>query len=420
MSITSSFFSGLSGLDTHATAMQVIGDNISNIHTTGYKSSSVHFEDVLGVSLTGVEGSNQTGAGASIASVDLNFIQGSLETTDVGTDVAINGRGFFIVEDPGTEEKFYTRAGHFTIDANGYYVDSQGHRVQGYLYDPMGKSLLETLGDIQINRNSMLPPHITSEVEMVLNLNASESVKVWDIGDPAASSHYSTALTVYDSLGQSHLIQVYFTKTADLTWEWHALIDGGEVVGGTPGVPVLYGEGTLGFDEEGKLTTAMPVDLLTEAITFIGGITPPATKIDFTSTTQFGSASAIQKISQDGYAAGNVTGVSIDEKGNILAHYTNGMLRAIARLVLADFTNLNGLERVGGALYRATTKSGEALFNKPGDGGVGTISSSMLEESNVDLASEFIKMIIIQRGYQANSKVISTTDEMLAQLMNIR
>jgi flagellar hook protein FlgE len=420
MSITSSFYSGLSGLDTHATAMQVIGDNIANVRTTGFKSSSSHFEDVLGVSLTGVAGSNQTGAGASVAAVDLNFIQGSLETTDSGTDVAINGKGFFIVQDPLSTEKFYTRAGHFTVDNEGYYVNSQGYRVQGYPYDEGGKTVLESLGDIQINQNSMLPPHITSESSMVLNLNSDAEVKTWDITDPPSTSNYSTAMTVYDSLGESHQVQVYFTKTAPLTWEWHAVIDGSELTGGTPGTPELYGEGDLTFDTDGKLATAMPVSLYTEALTFLSGIVPPATTVDFTDTTQFGSPSAIQRMSQDGYAAGNVTGMSIDEGGNILAHYTNGTVRSIARLVLGDFANLNGLERHGGTLYRATSKSGDPLNNKPGEGGVGTISSSMLEESNVDLASEFIKMIIIQRGYQANTKVITTTDDMLAQLINVR
>jgi flagellar hook protein FlgE len=421
MSITSSFYSGLSGLDTHATAMQVIGDNIANVHTTGFKSSSAHFEDVLGVSLTGVAGSNQTGAGASVEAVDVNFIQGSLETTDVGTDVAINGKGFFILKNALSGEDVYTRAGHFTLDNQGYYVNSQGYRVQGYQYDPSGTALLESLGDIQVNPNNMLPPHITSEVSMGLNLDAASELKTFDIADPPGTSNYSTALTVFDSLGESHQVQVYFNETAPMNWEWHAVIDGGEV-GGTAGTPELYGSGSLVFDGDGKLTTVMPVSLYdsTLALTFASGTTPPDTTIDFTDTTQYGSPSAIQKITQDGYAAGNVTGISVDESGNLLSHYTNGTVKSVARLVLADFPNLNGLEREGGNLYRATTKSGDPLNNKPGEGGVGTISSSMLEESNVDLASEFIKMIIIQRGYQANTKVITTTDDMLAQLINIR
>ncbi|MBM4349423.1 MAG: flagellar hook protein FlgE [Deltaproteobacteria bacterium] len=420
MSVTSSFYSGLSGLDTHATAMRVIGDNISNLQTTGFKNSSVHFEDVLGVSLSGVSGGNQTGAGVKVSTVDANFIQGSLMTTDVSTDVAINGKGFFVLQDSLTDEMSYTRAGHFKINNLGYYVNPQGYQVQGYLYDSTGTTLINSLSDIQINQNSMIPPRVSSNVDMVLNLNASESTLVWDITDPSGTSQFSTALNIYDSLGQSHQVRVYFTKTADQTWGWNAVIDGADVQGGTPGVLEQYGSGTAIFDSSGGLTTAMPVNFYTGAITFANGLTPPAATVDFTGTTQYGSPSAIQVLTQDGYAAGTVSGVGIDDEGNIVASYTNGTRRKIACLALADFPNLNGLNRKGANLFQATTTSGDPLYNRPGIGGMGTISSSMLEESNVDMAAEFIKMIIIQRGYQANTKVITTTDEMLAQLINIR
>ena len=422
MSITSSFYTGLSGLDTHATAMQVIGDNISNVHTTGFKSSSTLFEDVLGASLTGVRGSSQTGAGAQVSAVDANFTQGSLETTDVGTDVAINGQGFFAVSDPMTDEKFYTRAGHFVVNNQGYLVNSQGFQVQGYLYESQGLTLIENLADIHIDQNSMIPPKVTGEIDMVLNLDASLATMVWDPDDPFSTSHFSTTTNIYDSLGQSHQIQVYFTKTADQTWAWNALIDGADVALGTPGELQEYGTGEIVFDDEGQLTTDMdpPPDFYTGAIVFTNGLTPPETTIDFTGTSQYGSASVIQVLTQDGYAAGTVSGVSIDEEGNMVANYTNGTRKKIARLALADFPCLNGLARKGASLYQATTNSGDALYNKPGVGGLGTLSSSMLEESNVDLAGEFIKMIVIQRGYQANTKVITTTDEMLAQLINIK
>jgi flagellar hook protein FlgE len=164
----------------------------------------------------------------------------------------------------------------------------------------------------------------------------------------------------------------------------------------------------------------MPVNFYTGAITFANGATPPATQVDFTNTTQYGSASVIQKLTQDGYTAGSISGVTIDEEGNLIATYTNGARKQVARLALTDFPNLNGLRRKGGTLYQATTTSGDPLYNKPGIGGMGTISSSMLEESNVDMAAEFIKMIVIQRGYQANTKVITTTDDMLNQLINMR
>ncbi|OGP54898.1 MAG: hypothetical protein A2162_01230 [Deltaproteobacteria bacterium RBG_13_52_11b] len=420
MSITSSFYSALSGLDAHAIAMQVIGDNVANVHTTGFKSSTAHFEDILGQSLSGVTGSNQTGAGTKVSTVDLDFFQGSFQTTNVSTDVAINGKGLFVLADPNSDEHFYTRAGHFTLDNQGYYVNTHGYRVQGYLYDSLGENLIETLSDIQIDQNSMIPPIATTEMEMVLNLDAGADVRVWDPTDPSATCNFSTAMRIYDTLGQSHQVQVFFTKTAAQTWEWHAMIDGSDLQGGTAGVLQEYGTGTIDFDVNGELSTGMPVAFYTGALTFLNGLTPGATDADFTGTSQYGSPSAVQSIVQDGYAAGTVSGISLDAEGNIVANYTNGTVKNIARLALADFANLNGLERKGSTLYQATTSSGDPLLNKPGVGGSGTVSASMLEESNVDLAAEFVRMIVVQRGYQANSKVISTTDEMLAQLMNIR
>jgi flagellar hook protein FlgE len=430
MSITAAFFTGLSGLDTHATAMQVIGDNIANVHTTGFKAGAAHFEDVLGMSLTGLTANNQTGAGAGVASVDSNFIQGSLEATGVSTDVAVNGQGLFILGVPDTNEVTYSRAGHFFFDEEGYYANTDGYRVQGYLYDSTGLNLIENLADIRIDQNSMIPPKVTSDIDMVVNLDADEPVitDVFDAADPT-TYQFSTTVTIYDSLGDSHQVQVFFTQSDLQEWTWNAMIDGSDVQSGIPGVFELYGTGTLEFDTLGQLTSssamAMPVDFYAGSASsaigfFANGLAPPATTINFTFTTQFASPSAIEVLKQDGYPAGNLSGVGIDSEGNLVANYTNGLRKNMARIALADFPSLNGLARVGDTLYRATTTSGDPLYNKPGVGGMGTIASSMLEESNVDLAAEFIRMILIQRGYQANTKVITTADEMLAQLINIR
>ncbi len=420
MSIASSFYSALSGMDSNGVAMQVIGDNIANLHTAGFKGSSVNFEDVLGMSLEGIGGSNRLGVGAKVSSMDGAFTQGTMVTTSVGTDVAINGKGFFVLRDEETNEKFYTRAGHFSVNNDGYFVNNQGHVVQGYLYDADGTDLMETLADIQIQQTSMVPPKVTGEVDISLNLDSTKAPGAWLITDPGGTSHYSTAVKIYDTLGEDHNIQVYFTKTAPQAWSWNAVIDGGDVNGGTAGTPVLYGTGNLAFSASGALTTAMPVAFRTAAITFRNGIVASNTNVDYAGSTQYGSASAIQTLTQDGYAAGNISGVSINADGTIVGNYTNGTVKNIAQLALADFTNLYGLRKNGAMLYVPTTKSGEAIYNKPGAGGAGTVSSSMLEESNVDLAAEFIKMIITQRGYQANSKVISTVDEMMAQLISIK
>jgi flagellar hook protein FlgE len=419
MSISSSLYSALSGMDAHAIAMQIIGDNVANVHTTGFKNSTAHFEDILGQSLSAVQGTNQTGAGAKVSAVDVDFFQGSFATTNVPTDVAINGRGLFVLGDPASNEQFYTRAGHFTMDNQGYYVNTHGLRVQGYLYDDLGQNLIETLSDIRIELNEMIPPVATAEAEMILNLDDDAGILVWDPNDPYGTCNFSTAMNIYDTVGTTHQVQVFFTKTANRTWDWHAMIDGSDIQGGAPGVLEEYGTGTLTFDVDGELTTGMPVNFYTGALTFLNGLTPGATTMDFTETSQYGSASAVQSIAQDGYAAGTVSNVVIDAEGNLVTSYTNGEVKNTARLALADFANLNGLQRKGSTLYQETPISGVPLLNKPAVGGMGTVSGSMLEESNVDLAAEFVSMIIIQRGYQANSKVISTTDEMIAQLLNM-
>jgi len=419
MSLTASFYSALSGLDANSTAMQVIGNNIANLNTTGFKSSTVQFEDVLGQSLNTVSGTYGLGVGTKVSSVDDNFTQGSLDTTNVATDVAINGQGFFIVRDPTSDEDYYTRAGDFSMDNQGYLVDSQGQRVQGYLYDDTGTNQIQTLADIQVNESNMVPPKATTAVDMSLNLISSDPTTTFNITNPGGTSTFSTDLSIYDTEGQGHTISIYFTKTASQTWQWNATIDGSDVKGGTAGTPMLFGSGTLAFDNSGALETGMPVDFYTAGgITFADGVAASAETIDFTGSTQYGTSSAVQTLKQDGYAAGTLSGVTINNQGILVGNYTNGQVKNIAQLVLANFPNTDGLSKAGSSLYEASTSSGVPLVNTPGVGGAGTISSGMLEESNVDLAGQFVQMIISQQAYQANSKVISTTDDMLTALMN--
>ncbi len=420
MSLSSSFYTALSGLDTHTVAMQVVGDNIANLNTVGFKGSTALFEDLLGSAMTTVTGVDQTGVGAKVSTIDGNFTQGTLETTGVNTDVGITGRGFFVVKDVSTNVDYYTRAGHFNLDTDGYYVTPHGLRVQGYLYDSTGTNLIESLTDIQLTNRNMAAPRVTSEASMVLNLDATETALTWDPANPGGTSNYSTATRIYDSLGNAHNIQVYFTKTGAQAWDWNAMIDGSDVQGGTAGTPVLYGNGSLVFDNNGQLTTAMPGSFYSGAITFGNGLAASATTLDFSGSTQYGSPSAIQSVSQDGYASGYLAGVVIDSDGTISGNYTNGVTQDIAQLVLADFVNLYGLARQGSQLYMATSESGDPLYDQAGMGGMGTVASGMLEEANVDLAAEFIKMMITQRGFQANSKVITTTDEMMAALIAIK
>jgi flagellar hook protein FlgE len=276
----------------------------------------------------------------------------------------------------------------------------------------------------------MIPPQVTTTADMVLNLDSSATPPTggWDITDPTGSSNYSTPITIYDTLGQSHVIQVFFTNVstalAPRTWEWHAVIDGGDVQGGTSGDYELFGNGTLVFDANGALTTPAAAvsfhDQTANPITYANAVDATNSTMDFGGTTQYGSASVIQSINQNGYAPGTASNISIDNQGNVIANYTNGQVKKTARLALANFPNINGLQREGSTLFAETVQSGQPLINMPGEGGMGSVSSSMLEESNVDMAGELIKMIVLQRGYQANSKVISTTDDMLNTLINVR
>ena len=218
MSLSSSFYTALSGLGTQTIAMQVVGDNISNLNTTGFKGSTALFEDVLGNAMSAVAGAEQVGLGTKVSTIDGNFTQGTLATTGVNTDLGINGKGFFVVREEGSNINYFTRAGHFTLDTDGYYVTPNGERVQGYLYDSTGTNLIESRTDIQLTNRNMAAPRVTSEVSMTLNLDATQANLTWDPLDAGGTANYSTATHIYDTLGNAHSVQVYFTKTGAQAW----------------------------------------------------------------------------------------------------------------------------------------------------------------------------------------------------------
>jgi flagellar hook protein FlgE len=429
MSVGSAFYTGLSGLDSSGMAMGVMGDNMANMGTTGYKGSSIFFGDVLGLSLTGVSGGNRVGAGSKTQAVDVNYTQGTFETTGSGTDVAVNGNGFFVVRNPGDGAEYYTRDGHLGIDNEGYYINSQGYRVQGYKYglnSVTGEyALEETLTDLKVTPGSINPPVVTTTATMKLNLDASADINTtaWAIPPTPDMYNYSAPVTIYDSLGSSHVIQVYFSKSAASTWDWHALIDGGDVTGGIAGTPQLFGSGAgMAFDPAtGEMTApAAAVPFHAGGITFINGSPSVASTIDFADSVSFASPSMLQDLNQNGFPPGSATSVSIDEFGNLTAAYSNGTNKPLFRMALATFKSLGGLERKGLTLYQNTIASGDPLYGKAGEGSLGKINPTMLEQSNVDLATEMIKMIIVQRAYQANAKVITMADEMMQAVQNIR
>ena len=422
MGLSSTLYTGISGLKSNSEAMSVTGNNISNSNTVGFKSSSTLFSDVLSSSISSASGSSQVGRGVQISTVSTTFSQGSFQSTSSDTDLAIEGDGFFMVSAADSEEVLYTRNGSFSFDSDGYLVNAEGYRVQGKLYDENGDLVGGDPTDIMVDFDSQIPAHQTEELTLTTNLDSgSDIITAFDITDPENTSNYSTSTQVYDSLGDTHLVTTYFTKTADQTWEWHTVVDSGELDASAAAATDLteLGSGTLTFDSSGNLVSGGEATTTAGAIVWSNG-SDSGQQIDMTfDTTQFSSSSVVISQSQDGYAPGEVVEVSIDESGTVTASYSNGETIDIAMLTLATFTNPDGLSKEGGSLYAATSASGEASVGTAG-ASQGYIYTSSLELSNVDLAQEFVNLITIQNGYSASSKVITTTDEMLQELINLK
>lgn len=435
MSLVSSMYTGASGLQTLSTSIEVISNNISNVNTVGFKAGRAEFQDLLSQSL----GDSQVGRGVTLDAISSTFAQGSFQNTSISTDLAISGEGFFILSDGISE--YYSRAGEFRFNAEGTLVNPNGLLVQGYQYDNNGNNL-GVVGEINF-ANLSSTPKMTETITVGQNLDATGDTNVFDAADPVNTSNFSTTVTVYDSLGSSHTVTVYYNKTGDNTWEWNATVDPDEVTTALVDPDDLViegGSGTLIFNEDGSLQN-------TEAIPPTGATVAPSATFDFAGgatanqtiafnfgtptladlsggtgldgTTQFASDSVINFQSQDGYPTGNLQGLEIDQDGVVTGIFSNGRSREIAQIAIATFTNNNGLKKSGGNLYLSTIASGDATVTQPNTGAAGAISSNTLELSNVDLTNEFVNMITTQRGFQASSRVISTSDEMLNEIVNL-
>lgn len=422
-------YTGVSGLRAEGEALGVVGDNIANVNTVGYKRQRAIFQDVLGHSILAGTATAMPGSGVRIGDVQQMFTQGSLANTGVSTDVALNGDGFLVVQGTvdGITGNFYTRAGQFTIDNMGYLVNTDGMKVQGYAANP-DLTLQAAVTSLKVPTAS-LAPHQTEDISITANLDSGAAISAFDPLNPAGSQA-KTSITVFDSLGESRTLDVYFVKTADNAWEYHVMADGGELAGGTAGTFTEVGQGTLTFDTNGALLDAQTPDL---TLDFAGGATPgQVIAMDFGSditndgatglagTTQFAAASAVSSQSQDGYASGEFSGVAIDGVGLVQGLYTNGQKIAIGQLAVAKFRSNDGLGRAGSGLWIETRDSGTAALGAASTGGRASVSSGALEQSNVDLAEEFVGLIQHQRSYSANSKTITTADEMLQELINIK
>ncbi|MBI5237484.1 MAG: flagellar hook protein FlgE [Deltaproteobacteria bacterium] len=545
----SALFTGISGINAHMGELSVIGNNIANVNTIGFKNSRVTFADVLSQTLTGGSGTNQIGLGVMMNSIQKVFSQGAFETTSNSLDMAISGNGFFIVQDPTLNTEYYSRAGQFQSDKDGYIVNPDGLRLKGYMANTSG-TLQNTVSDLMLSQKT-ISPNATADATFNANLDsnspvigyvftlgsndsisfdvgggpltanlitqgglasgtaftggeaaaaikaaletangigdtytvdyndqtglftitndsgngsplnitwaASNSVLGFTpglmpiaVGASGASSaaggafnlstagdtaNFSTPVTVYDSLGNAHAVTMYFRKdsssAAGNSWEWFAVVDGSD---STSGATELQAEGSISFSANGALNTESAITYLTASggFEFTGGAAQgQMIGIDFGTsiaqggtgtdgTTQYASSSGVSALTQDGYASGTLQRADIDQDGTISGIFTNGRSLTLGQVLLADFASPTSLSSAGKTVFSETYDSGQPLIGAPGSSGRGLIQSSTLEMSNVDIAEEFVKMITAQRGFQANSKVITTTDELLAELVNLK
>ena len=403
----SSLFAGISGLNAQSNAMAVIGDNIANVNTTGFKSSTTSFANILSQSTTGYTG-NEIGRGVTMSGITASMTQGSLETTSSATDLAILGQGFFQVKN-SDGVPFYTRAGEFKFDKVGNLVDNNGMVVQGWdLSSAAGTG--GALADIVIPNGGSTPANPTTEFLMELNL---------DSDPPDDELTYTSNITVFDSLGNDIQLTINFTKNTGGGWNW------------VPEIPasagtVASGGGTLTFNSQGVLQNSadetITLNLLSDAAS------PQSITwdlVDDTSTahgdiTGYAATSSRTFMQQDGYASGSLQSLSVNDTGIITGVYSNGQTNPLFQVAVATFPSSWGLTKKGGNLYSESLDSGQPLIGVAGSGVFGSINSKSLEMSNVDLASEFVDLITTQRAFQANSKVITASDEILTELINIK
>ncbi|TVR01359.1 MAG: flagellar hook protein FlgE [Desulfovibrionales bacterium] len=492
MSLTASMWTGVSGLRGHGQKMGVIGNNISNVSTVGFKGSRMHFEDFMSQSVSVANGIGQVGRGVAVGAILGDFSQGALETTNESTDVAITGNGFFTVSPAGEEINYYTRAGNFRFDQDGFLVDPNGYRVQGW---GIGDDTIDPLADIAGNgevgarrvniegvprdirlENFQSPPSPTSTINAVVNLDSGEISRVADLeaawnADPEELTNqqysYQTTMKIYDANGGVHNATIYFDKRADADqnelpntiWQFIVTIPPDEDLNGNG----LLMSGDLLFNPAGEIIN-MRVEPETQSLdpngdpffisrngypTFAVNFLGEPQNVEFTlgsryvgdiaaynpgvfagdianwqrnalSSTAFNNPSTTLFQNQDGYTAGFLQNISVNREGVLTGRYSNGQVIDLYAMTIANFNNVWGLNREGGNLFAETGQSGPALTGIAGTGSLGTVSSNALEMSNVDLATEFVKMISTQKGFQANSKTITTVDMMLDEVIRMK
>jgi len=420
-----SMYSAVSGLKANQAEMDVIGNNIANVNTVGFKASRMTFKEIFNQTIKGASapqnnggGTNpqQIGLGVAIASIDTLFSNGGSQRTDNPTDLSIDGNGFFIVNNGGAN--LYTRAGNFSFDSNGDLVTPDGYKVMGWISQD-GKTVNTDTGNlspISIKNWSSTSPASTKTIQLGGNLDAGTSV----------GSSVSYNVTIYDSQGGSHVATIQFTKQ-DNAGNWNATITNFD--GTNFSTPVTIG--TITFNSSGVIQQpappASPVGIFTVSVSSLPITNTNATlgdgtniTVDLSKLTMYSNPTDIRELSKDGNSAGSIESINIDQYGVVSGIYSNGRTQVIGQIALADFQNTQGLEKVGNTMFINTVNSGDPMIGAANTGTRGTINPGTLEMSNVDLAKEFANMITTQRGFEANAKVITTSDEILQDLVNLK
>lgn len=425
-----SFSAGLSGLNANSAYLSIIGNNLANINTIAYKTSAVSFQDLVSQSITGSsENPMQVGLGVKVGSVSPVFSQGAISNTNDATNVAIQGAGFFVVNGPTGQS--YSRAGDFSFNANGVLVTPDGQAVQGWMTtDPTTGNVVTTAqpSDITISPGVLRAPVPTTSFKTLTNLDSAT----------ATGGQFTTSVQLYDALGQSHVMMATYTNTGVGAWNVKFELPGAEVAGGTAGTPKSVATGALTFDPQGNLAS------VTMAGPAAGGGTAPAVKavtfstpawtdgaaanavtwnvVDTTgnSLTGFRATSATSSITQNGNGSGMINNISVASDGTIIAALGAGQTLSVGQIALASFNNPKGLVKLGSNRYGSSEAAGLPNVGVAGTGGRGTLIGSALEASNVDIAQEFTQMILAQRGYQANAKTITTSDQLMMDTLNLK
>jgi flagellar hook protein FlgE len=414
------FSTALSALNATSTAIDVVGNNLANMNTTGFKGSDLSFRDLISQASGNGMSETQVGLGTAQPLTVQQFTQGAIQTNSGPLDAAIQGEGFFITQSP-EGNTYYTRDGTFQVDNAGNLLTSTGAQVQGWsATDSTGT--IDTSGairGIRIPSGALSPPVATTTMSVDLNLNSAATAD--------ATSDFSTPVTVYDSLGKSHILTVSFEKTDTNSWNYQVSIPGADVTAGTAGTPydIPNASGTMTFDTNGQLTSPAAGSTIPVAIP---GLSDGASDLNISwnpynsaagRITQFGQASAASASSQDGAAAAELVSVSISDGGAITAQYSDGVQSTVGQVALAAISNPNTLVDVGNNDYQLSAATADPSVGTPGTGGRGTVVGGALEASNVDLATQFTNLITFQRSYEANAHVVTTADQLSQDTINL-